>query len=80
MRQAEKAAREDRDLLEELAVELREKIAYKMVQRDMLKDEIESFDRDPNDLAGEGFAEAVYDLGLEQVLVEDPDVGIYRMA
>ncbi len=72
MRHAEKAAEEDRDLLDELAAELRDKIAYKLVQRDMLKDEIETFGTDNSDQAGDEFADAVFDLGLEQVLVEDP--------
>lgn len=72
MRLAEKAAAEERDLLDELAAELRDKIAYKMVQRDMLLAEIESFDKENLDLSNEEFADAVYDLGLEDVLVEDP--------
>ena len=74
MRQAEKVAVEDRDLLDELVAELRDKIAQKMVQRDMLKDEIKSFGKGQIDLVGDEFADAVYDLGLEQVLVEDPDL------
>ncbi|MDX1412812.1 MAG: hypothetical protein R3293_01395 [Candidatus Promineifilaceae bacterium] len=72
LRLAEKAAAEDRDLLDELAGELRDKIAYKLVQRDMLLDEIESFGKDNLNLGNEEFADAVYDLGLEEVLVEDP--------
>jgi len=72
MRQADKVSAENRDLLDELAAELRDKIAYKMVQRDMLKDEIDSFGKERFDLAGDDFADAVYDLGLEEVLVEDP--------
>jgi hypothetical protein len=73
MSQAEKLEAKGRDLIDELAEELREKIAHKMIQRDMLKDEIDSFSKDNSDIAGDKFADAVYDLGLEEVLVEDPD-------
>lgn len=72
--QAEKFAEGGRDFLGELAEELREKIAHKMIQRDMLKDDIESFSELNSDVAGDKFADAVYDLGLEDVLVEDPDL------
>lgn len=71
-RSADKVAEEGRDLLEELAVELREKIAGKMVQRDVLQAEIEAFKDGKPEFASEDFAEAMYDLGLEQVLEEDP--------
>ena len=78
MRQANKLDKQDRDLLDELAAELRDKIAHRMGQRDMLMDEIDSFGQDHGSLGGDDFADAVYDLGLEQVLVEDPDSAFWE--
>jgi len=66
------AANQGRDLLDELAAELREKIAGKMVQRDVLQAEIEAFKDGKPEFDGEDFANAMYDLALEQVLGEDP--------
>lgn len=71
MRQDAKAAAADRDLLEELAADLRDKIAYKLIQRDIFKNEIDSFGKENIDLTSDDFADAVYDLGLEEVFVED---------
>jgi len=73
MRQADKIALKNRDLLDELAAELRDKIAHKMIRLDILKDEIESFVKGHTDFGGDDFADVVFDLGLEQILVEDPD-------
>jgi hypothetical protein len=74
-RSADKATEDGRDLLEELATELREKIAGKMVQRDVLQAEIEMFKDGKPVFAGEDFADAMYNLALEQVLEEDPMTG-----
>lgn len=74
-RSADKAAEDGRDLLEELANELREKIAGKMVQRDVMQAEIEAFKDGKPEFAGGDFADAMYDLALEQVLDEDPMSG-----
>ncbi len=71
MRRSQKAAEEGWDLIAELAKELREKIAHKLIQRDVLKEEIESFVAGKPDFASDHFAEAIYDLGLEHVLEDD---------
>ncbi len=73
MRQAERLAQQGRDMMDELAADLENKIAHRMAQRDMLHDEIQSFGKENLDLGGDDFADAVYDLGLEHVLVEDPE-------
>jgi hypothetical protein len=75
MRRAEAAAEDGRDLLDELASELRERIAGKMVRRDVLQDEIESFSLGETGFGGEDLADMVYDLGLEQTFDEDPMSG-----
>ncbi len=75
MRRAQEADAAGRDLLDELAGELRERIASKMVRRDVLQDEIDSFSGDEVQYAGEDLAEMVYDLGLEQTFEEDPMTG-----
>ncbi len=73
MQRAATAAAKGRDLLEELAANIREKISHKMVQRDVLKAEIEAFMQGEPDLTSDEFAKTIYDLGLEQAFIEDPD-------
>lgn len=73
MRQADRLTQQGRDMLDELATDLGNKITHHLVQRDMLQHEIRSFGKENLNLGGDDFADAVYDLGLEEVLVEDPD-------
>jgi hypothetical protein len=75
MRRADEAAQDGRDLLDELEIELRERIAGKMVLRDVLHEEIESFSNGETGFGGEDLADMVYDLGLEQTFDEDPMSG-----
>ncbi len=75
MRRADKAAEEGRELLDELEIELRERIASKLVRRDVLREEIESFSNGESGFGGEDLADMVYDLGLEQTFDEDPMSG-----
>ncbi len=75
MRRADKAAKEGRELLDELEIELRERIASKLVRRDVLQEEIESFSNGNTDFGGEDLADMVFDLGLEQTFDEDPMSG-----
>ena len=74
----DEAALFGRDLLEELAVDMREKIATRMVQRDVLQAEIEDFNNDEPEFADEAFADAVFNLGLEQAFIEDDESGLYE--
>jgi cell division protein FtsB len=78
-KRVEEAARKDRDLLEELAVDLRDKIAERMAQRDVLQAEIENFENGEPDFADAAFADAVFNLGLEQAYVtEDERSGLFE--
>lgn len=73
----DEAALNGRDLLEELAADLREKIAGRMVQRDVLQAEIEAFQNGEPEFADDAFADAVFNLGLEQAfIVEDGEKGL----
>jgi len=78
-KRVEEAARKDRDLLEELAVDLRDKIAERMAQRDVLEAEIENFENGEPDFADAAFADAVFNLGLEQAYdTEDEESGVFE--
>ncbi len=70
------AERSGRDLLEELAVDLRDRITERLAQRDVLQVEIDSFENGHPDIADDSFADAVYNLGLEQALGEEGDTGL----
>lgn len=73
----DEAAQDGRDLLEELAGDLRENIAGRMVQRDVLQAEIETFENGEPEFADAAFADAVFNLGLEQAFIlEDDDAGL----
>jgi DNA repair exonuclease SbcCD ATPase subunit len=67
-----------RDLLEELSIDMRENIAARMVQRDVLQAEIEDFKNGEPEFADEAFADAVFNLGLEQAFIEDDESGLYE--
>ncbi|MFN2137240.1 MAG: hypothetical protein ACK2UK_14870, partial [Candidatus Promineifilaceae bacterium] len=64
----DEAALAGKDLLERLADDLRERIAERMAQRDILQVEIESFAQGEFEIGGDEFADAVFILGLEQAL------------
>jgi SNF2 family DNA or RNA helicase len=67
-----------RDLLDELAADMREKIAERMVQRDVLQAEIDDFNFGEPEFADDAFADAVFNLGLEQAFNEDEESGLYE--
>lgn len=75
MRRAEKAADNGRDFLDDLEASMREQVQHKMVQRDVLKGEIESFSDGTPEFNSDDFADAVYDLGLE-MLDEDDEAAV----
>ena len=77
-KRVDEAALNGRDLLEELAVDMREKIAGRMVQRDVLQAEIEDFNNGEPEFADDAFADAVFNLGLEQAFIEDGESGLYE--
>ncbi len=65
MRRVERAAAEGRDLLNELAADLRRRINEKMVERDVLQTQLEESNGD-DEPDTEDLAETLYDLGLEE--------------
>jgi hypothetical protein len=70
MRRAERAAANGRDLLTDLAAELKEAIERKLVERDILKMELEEQESDET-VVGEDFADAVWDMVLDDGFEED---------
>lgn len=66
MKRAARAAANGRDLLAELAADLRRRIGEKMVERDVLETQLEDVERDGVELSAEDLADIVYNLGLEQ--------------
>jgi DNA repair exonuclease SbcCD ATPase subunit len=74
-KRADRAAKKGRDLFEELAAELRDRVAERMVQRDVLLSEIDGFENGNPDFVDDALADAVFNFGLEQALMEDGDIG-----
>lgn len=66
MKRAERAAAEGRDLLAELAADLRRRISEKLVERDVLESQLEEVEREGVELSADDLADIVYNLGLEQ--------------
>lgn len=67
LKRAERAAGAGRDLLDELAADLRRRISEKLVERDVLETQLEEVEREGVELSVEDLADIVYNLGLEQV-------------
>jgi hypothetical protein len=66
LKRAERAAADGRDLLAELAADLRRRITEKMVERDILETQLEEVEREGVEVSAEDLADIVYNLGLEQ--------------
>ena len=66
LRRAERAAVEGRDLLAELAADLRRRINEKLVERDVLETQLEEMEQEGVELSADDLADIVYNLGLEQ--------------
>lgn len=66
MKRVERAATAGRDLLAELAADLRRRISEKMVERDVLETQLEEVERDGVEMSVDDLADIVYNLGLEQ--------------
>ncbi|MCB9418721.1 MAG: hypothetical protein H6667_02875 [Ardenticatenaceae bacterium] len=71
MRRAERTAKQGRDLLAELHRELQNEIAHKLIERDVLIQQVELFDQEAEDFSDDAFADAVYDLSLEGIFDDD---------
>ncbi len=67
LRRAERAAAEGRDLLAELAADLRRRIAEKMAERDVLETQLAEMEQEGAEVTAADLADIVYNLGLEQV-------------
>jgi DNA repair exonuclease SbcCD ATPase subunit len=66
MKRAERAAAQGRDLLDELAGDLRRRISEKLVERDVLEEQLDEVERADVEMSAEDLADIVYNLGLEQ--------------
>ena len=66
LRRAERAAAEERDLLAELAADLRRRITEKLAERDVLEAQLEEVEREGVEVSAADLADIVYNLGLEQ--------------
>ncbi len=71
MRQREQAEGNGRNYFANLADQIQEKIAQRMVERDILKTQIESMEADAADFSGENFADDVWDATLDSSFEED---------
>ena len=74
LRRAERAAAEGRDLIDEMARDLRRQISEKLVERDVLETQLEDLERagEPDEDVDAGYlADIVFTLGLEQAGEED---------
>jgi len=65
-RRAQRAAAEGRDLIAELAADLRRRINEKLVERDVLETQLEEVEQEGVELSTDDLADIVYNLGLEQ--------------
>ncbi len=74
LEKAQRAEMKGIDYLHVMAVELQEIIAQKLVERDVLKQQIEAFGEEEDDFTRDDFADTIYDLNLEQVFEYDPDI------
>jgi chromosome segregation ATPase len=66
MKRAERAAALGRDLLDELAGDLRRRISEKLVERDVLEEQLEEVEHSGGEMSADDLADIVYNLGLEQ--------------
>jgi chromosome segregation ATPase len=76
MQRARMAEAAGRDWLVEMKEQLQEEIRHKLVERDVLQQELASQESDAelSDLHGEAFADAVWDMTLETAYDIDPDL------
>ncbi len=75
-RRAERAKANGRDLLAELSLELQEEIARKLIERDVLQQQIDLFGQEEPDFGDGAFADAVFDLSLEGIFDDNDETTI----
>lgn len=76
MRRVEKAAAEGRDLIADIAHDLREKITQALIEREVLKNELETIDQLGDEDAafvGDAVADAIWDMTLDSVYMDEED-------
>ena len=71
MRKAELVEGNGRHYFTDLTDQIQDKIAQRMVERDILKTQIESMEADAADFSGENFADDVWDATLDSSFEED---------
>ena len=74
MQQAEQTEVNGRSWEDEVLDQLQEQISRKMVERDVLKQEIDSHSGNESKVDGDAFADAIWDISLDSVYDDDPDV------
>lgn len=74
LRRVQQAAARGRDLIAEMMKELQQKITQKLVERDFLQQEMESFAGEELEFADSSFADTIYNLNLEQIFEDDADL------
>ncbi len=79
MRRVEKAAAEGRDLITDIARDLKEKITQALIEREVLKNELETMEQlgdEDASFVGDAVADAIWDMTLDSVYMdEDDDLG-----
>lgn len=73
MRQAAQSEANGRDWASEIKSQLQEQITRKLVERDVLKQEVEFNSGAESPLDGDAYADAVWEISLEYAFEEDPD-------
>ncbi len=74
MKQAEQVRANGRSWEDEVLDQLQEQIARKMVERDVLKQEVDFHSGTESQVDSDAFADAVWDITLDSAYDEDPDV------
>lgn len=71
LRRLERAAAQGRDLIQEIRLEMERAIANKLIERDVLRQQIDLFGNEDTEYVGNAFADAVLDLSYEGVFEDD---------
>ena len=78
MQQSRRAEDKGQDWLAEMRAKIQEEISHKLVERDVLRQELELQEsllaEEVNGLHGEDFADAIWDISLDATFDVDPDL------